>query len=191
MQTQENLTFEEKLEKTRLMIEETSLQMKETDRKMQETDRKMQETDRKIGKLGNRLGEMIEYMVMPNLLEKFPELGFVFTKAYPHAVLRDEKNNFLTEIDVTLENGEKVMIVEVKTKPSTEDISDHVERMEKIRHYADQRNDKRKYLGAVAGMIINENEKLFAFKNGFYVVEPSGETFNIIVPEGSYAPREW
>jgi hypothetical protein len=28
-------------------------------------------------------------------------------------------------------------------------------------------------------------------KNGFYVIEPSGDTFSIIEPEGKYRPREW
>jgi len=28
-------------------------------------------------------------------------------------------------------------------------------------------------------------------KNGFYVIEPSGETFSITAPEGEYSPREW
>ena len=30
------------------------------------------ETDKKIGKLGDRFGEMVEYMVMPNLVKKIP-----------------------------------------------------------------------------------------------------------------------
>jgi hypothetical protein len=34
-------------------------------------------------------------------------------------------------------------------------------------------------------------KNLFAMKNGFYVIEPSGETFTITVPEGIYSPREW
>jgi hypothetical protein len=61
--------------------------------------------------------------------------------------------------------------------------------MEKVRLHAGLRGDQRKYLGAVAGMIINDNERDFALKNGFYVIEPSGETFIITPPEGS--PREW
>jgi hypothetical protein len=28
-------------------------------------------------------------------------------------------------------------------------------------------------------------------KNGFYVIEPSGDTFTITKPEGKYHPREW
>jgi hypothetical protein len=183
--------------------EETDRQMKENaeqfDRRMKERaeefDRQMKESekrlDKQLGKLGNRFGEMVEYMVMPNLITKFHELGFVFEKAYPHATIKDKKNNISTEIDITLENGDKVMIVEVKSKPSTEDISEHIERMEKVKAHAEMHGDRRKFLGAVAGMVFNDNEKEFAMKNGFYVIEPSEETFIITVPHGIYSPREW
>jgi hypothetical protein len=179
------------VEENALRQAETDLQIKETDLQIKETGRQMKETDEKIGRLGDRFGEMIEYMVMPNLVSKFRELDFVFTKAYPHATIKDEKNRILTEIDITLENGDKAMIVEVKSKPSIKDIKDHIERMGKVRLHADLHGDTRKYLGAVAGMIINDNVRDFALKNGFYVVEPSGDTFNIIKPEGKYHPREW
>jgi hypothetical protein len=178
---------------------ETDRQMKESaerlDQQLKETDRQMKESaerlDKQLGRLGGRFGEMIEYMVMPNLLKKFHELGFVFDKAYQQATIKDQKNNIFTEIDITLENGDKVMIVEVKSKPTTEDITEHIERMQKVRAHADIHGDKRKFLGAVAGMVMNENEKRFALKNGFYVIEPSGETFTITAPEGVYSPREW
>ena len=170
---------------------ETDRQMKETAEAQKETDRQMKKTDRKIGDLGNRFGEVIEYMVMPNLVKKFQELGFVFTKAYPHATIEDEKNNIITEIDITLENGDKVMIVEVKSKPSTEHIIEHIERMQKVKAHANLHGDRRVFLGAVAGMIFNSNERNFALKHGFYVVEPSGDTFTITVPEGKNKPREW
>ena len=93
--------------------------------------------------------------------------------------------------DITLENGDKVMIVEVKSKPTTEDINEHVERMQKLRAWADFRDDKRKFLGAIAGTIISENVKTYAFKNGFFIIQPSGETFDIVPPEGGYTPKEW
>ena len=171
---------------------ETGRQIKES---QEETDRQMKKSarrlDKKLGELGDRFGEMIEHMVMPNLLKKFRELNFVFTKAYPRSSIKDEKNQILAEIDITLENGDKVMLVEVKSKPTTVDVRDHVKRMEKVRAYADFHNDKRRYLGTIAGMVMSNNVKQFAFKNGFYVAEPSGETFNILAPEGSFAPREW
>ena len=151
----------------------------------------MKETDRRLGKLGNRLGEMVEYTIMPCLIEKFRKLGFIFTEAYPHAVIDDEENDIYAEIDITLKNGDKVMIVEVKNKLTIDDINEHIERMKKVRAHADLHNDKRIYLGAIGGIVINKNEKQFALRNGFYVVEPSGETFNITVPDGIYSPQEW
>jgi hypothetical protein len=52
-------------------------------------------------------------------------------------------------------------------------------------------NDKRVYLGAMAGVVFSESEKIYALKRGFYVVEPSGDTFNITEPKGAYHPHEW
>jgi hypothetical protein len=187
-------------------LQEVAAMQKETDREMKEareenarrqaeTERQMKESaqrlDRQLGKLGNRFGEMIEYMVVPNLITKFHELGFVFEKAYRDTVIKNQTNNIYAQIDITLENGDKVMIVEVKSKPNTTDISEHIERMEKVRAHADLHNDNRKYLGAIAGMVFNDNEKIFTMKNGFYVIEPSGETFTITEPKGDYSPREW
>ena len=163
-------------------------QMEETFRRM---DERADRLDKQLGELGNRMGEMVEHLVKPNMLEKFQRLGFVFTKAYADAVIKDENNKFIAQIDITLEDGDKVMLVEVKNKPTTENIAEHVERIKKVRAYADSRNDRRKLMGAIAGVVMSENEKQFAFKNGFYVFEPSGTTFNILVPESPYSPREW
>jgi hypothetical protein len=172
-------------------LQEVSVMQKEIAEQQKETDRIVKNNAREIGKLGGRFGEMIEYMVVPNLLAKFHEIGFVFEKAYQQTSIKDKKNNIFAEIDITLENGDKVMIVEVKSKPTTEDIIDHIERMEKVRAHSDFHNDKRKYLGAIAGMVFNDNVKTFAMKNGFYIIEPSGDTFIITAPEGVYSPREW
>jgi membrane-associated HD superfamily phosphohydrolase len=51
--------------------------------------------------------------------------------------------------------------------------------------------DKRKYLGAMAGVVFSETEKIYALKKGFYVIEPSGETFKITEPKGVYRPHAW
>ena len=170
---------------------ETALQIEETGRQMEETGRQMKETDRRLGKLGNRFGEVIEHMIIPNLVAKFRELGFEFTKAGPDVEIVDRKHDIIMEIDAFLENGDKVMIVEIKTKPGTGDVDEHIERMEKLRRYADIRNDKRSYLGAIAGVVMSESVSGYALKNGFYVIEPSGDTFTIIEPKGKYHPREW
>ena len=165
-------------------------QIKATDRQLEETARQMKETDRRVGELGNRFGDMVEYMVMPNLVSKFEELGFTFTKAN-RTEIKDRKRNLFVEVDALLENGDKVMIVEIKSKPRIDDVNEHIERMEKMRVYADLHNDKRAYLGAIAGVVFSESEKNYTLKQGFYVIEPSGDTFNIIEPKGGSHPRQW
>jgi hypothetical protein len=194
---EKSLTFEEVwaivqenakgLKELRESQQETFKELKES---QQATDRQMKATDKRIGELGKRFGDMVEYMVLPNLVTKFEELHFTFTKAN-RTEIKDKEHGIFLEVDALLENGDKVMAVEVKTKPTVDDINDHIERMEKLRVYADFHNDKRIYFGAVAGVVFSESEKIYALKKGFYVIEPSGDTFTIIEPKGNYRPREW
>jgi hypothetical protein len=41
----------------------------------------MKETDRQMKETYKRFGEVVEYRILPNLVAKFDELGFTFTKA--------------------------------------------------------------------------------------------------------------
>jgi hypothetical protein len=174
-----------------LTFEKVWAAIQATNEEIKATTQQMKETDKRLGDFTNRFGEMVEYMVVPNLVARFQELGFTFTKASRDVKIADKERNIFTEIDAFLENGDKVMIVEIKTKPATDDIDYHLERMRKLRKYADLHSDDRKYLGAVAGVIISESVKVYALKNGFFVVEPSGDTFTITEPNGEYHPREW
>jgi hypothetical protein len=163
---------------------------RETDKQIEETLKRMVGTDKRLGALFNRFGEMVEYMILPNLMEKFEELGFAFTKA-SRPVIKGKEHGIFTDIDALLENGGTVMAVEIKSKPDINDINCHIERMEELRRCADARGDRRVYLGAVAGAVFNDSEKAYVLKRGFYVVEPSGESFKITAPKDPRGPREW
>jgi hypothetical protein len=179
-------------QETDRIVKENAEQLKETDRQMKETAQQMKETDRQLGKLGNRFGEMVEYMVVPNLVAKFQELDFTFTRASRDVKIADKEHQLFMEIDAFMENGDKVMIVEIKTKPDINDINDHLDRMKKLRRYADLHRDRRGYLGAMAGMVFDDSVKNYALKNGFYVLEPSGETFTVTDPKDKgYTAQEW
>jgi Holliday junction resolvase-like predicted endonuclease len=190
-----NVTFEEFLagmQEIRESYKEIAESQKETDRIVKESrqdfDRQTKEFNRRFGDFTNRFGEMVEYMVAPNLRTKFKEIGLNFMKANP-ADIADEENEIYLEIDVLLENTKKAMLVEVKSKLKTEDVKDHIKRLKKMRVYANLHEDKRVFLGAVAGVVMTPLTKKYALEQGLYVVEPSGETFNITSPEGK--PKEW
>jgi hypothetical protein len=167
---------------TAQLMKENERFIKETTESINETKRIVKDNDKRMGELSNRFGEMVEYMVAPNLRAKFEEMGLVFEKVHRNAEIKDRKNNIFAEVDITLENGVNVMIVEVKTKPSLEDITKHIQRIEKVKTHAGFHGDKRKYLGAVAGVVMTEDVKRNVLEQGFYAIEPSGETFNITPP---------
>ena len=176
-------------QETDRLIKELREDQKETDRQIKETDRQMKEYNRRFGEFTNRFGEVVEYMIAPNLCEKFREFNLIFPKANSGTRVSDHENNIHFEIDVMLENGDKAILVEVKTKLTTEHINDHIKRLKKMRTYADLHGDKRAFLGAVAGVVMPSDVKDYALGQGLFAIEPSGETFNITPPHNK--PKEW
>jgi hypothetical protein len=180
------------LMETDRIVKDIAKRQKETAPQMKETDRQIKEFNQRFGEFTNRFGEIVEYMIAPKLADKFSEIGVFFEKAHQNTKIRDKKSKTtIAEADITLENGEKVMLVEVKSKLTTEDIKEHIERMNIVRSFEDEHKDKRKLLGAVAAVVMTDNVRNFALKSGFYVIEPSGETFTITEPKGIYSLREW
>jgi hypothetical protein len=179
----------ERLDRVGKSQEETDRIVKENAKQQKETDRIVKENAVEIGKLSKRMGEVVEYMVAPNLREKFNELGYNFSQSSQRKDVIDKEHKISFEIDVYLENYSKAMLAEVKTTPTTEDVKDHIRRLEKMRKFADLHGDKRTFLGAVAGVVIKDNVRKYILKQGFFVIEPSGEGFNITSPKGK--PKEW
>jgi hypothetical protein len=166
---------------------------KETDRQMKETDRIFKEQkkdfDTRLGGYVNIFGEVTEYLMAPKLREQFRELGLDFPQASRNVKVNDLVNGLSFETDVKLENGDKAMLVEVKTKLTVERIDKHIERLEKMRMYANLHGDKRTFLGAVAGVVVTDEARNYALNQGFFVIEPLGENLNITPPNGK--PKEF
>jgi hypothetical protein len=127
-------------------------------RRLQEkTDRQIEATNKQIGKLGGiNYGEMVEALVLPNLVDKFRELGFEVGRASRGFTIEGRVNGIAVEIDFTVENADKAIMIVARSKPTTEDVNDHVKRMGKVRLHANLHGDKRVFRGAVAGMVMND-----------------------------------
>jgi len=81
------------------------------------------------------------------------------------------------------------MLVEIKTNLTISYINEHIKRLEKIRAFANLHNDKRSFLGAVAGVVVPLKIKNYALENGLYLIEPAGENLNITLPNNK--PKVW
>jgi hypothetical protein len=187
---------EESERKMQKLSEETDRKMREVAQQIRETNketaRHIKETNLQIGRLGNRFGELAEHLVAPSIIQKFNELGFHFDDISGlRRVIEDESTRQkVAEFDILLENGESIVGVEVKAKPSEGDVEDHVQRLQILRLNKDKKGDKRKIYGALAGAIMTDAVRTATLKVGLYVITQTGDTVKIDVPEG-FTPQIW
>ena len=157
---------------------------------MKKQDEKMENISNRFGGLGNRLGDIMETLMLPNLTKKFNDFGFTFNNTATNYIIKDGKKT-ITEIDVVLEDGDSVMIVEIKTKPTIADIEKHIERMDKIQTQPPGFLRDKKLYGAIACSIINDDVKEEVFNAGFFVVCQTFDNIEILPPPEKFVPKYW
>lgn len=183
------LTYEAVLE----MFRQTDQRFQETDRLMQETDRRMRETDRKISALGSRIGEIVENMIGGDIVQQFQALGYDISSYYRNRIFGNRGTNESGEIDLILEDGDIAILIEAKTSLQTADVKEHIERLEKYRRHLEKHGDKtgRRFIGAVAGAVVDPEVVKFAHKNGLYVIVQSGKAIEIIPSPNGFVAKKW
>jgi hypothetical protein len=161
----------------------------ETDRQMRE---RQAETDRQIGNLGNRIGDIVECMVGGNIVEKFQDYDYNVTEISRNIEFGIRNSDSAGQIDVLLDDGDVAILVEVKTKPTTENVHEHINRLEKYRRWKDSKGEgKKRYIGAIAGTVVDDNVMQFAQKKGMFVIVQLGNNVEIVKPPEGFKPKEW
>ena len=187
------LTYEGILE----MFREANLRMdrmaQEAERRSKELDRRMERTSQEISALGSRVGEIVENMIGGDIVEQFQALGYDVTAHSRNKIFGVKGTNDSGEIDLLLENGDIVILIEAKTKLKVDDILDHIDRLEKYRRHVNKNGDidKRKFIGAVAGASVTPDVIKFAQRQGLYVVVQAGRTVEIITPPEGFVAKKW
>ena len=187
-------TYEEILE----LFRETDRKFQETDRKFQDTDRKFQETDRKfqeterllkegaeatrleikalsknLGEIGNRLGECVEHLVMPTVVRLFQAQGLEV-----HSDIKAKREGQGIQVDVLVVNDGVLIAIECKSKMTTAQVDEHIQRMNKLKPMLPAYRHHQAF-GAVAALVMPDDVAEYAEEQGFYVLVQSGETLTI------------
>ena len=177
---------------------ETERRFQETERRFQEADRQLEETRRlikqqnqhlneQLGKLGNRLGEFVEWQVRPAVVRLFQERGIDVHEFYEGvSVQRGDEG---IEIDLLVVNTTEAVVVEVKSKLTETDVTDHLERLSKFKQLMPRYADVRA-MGAVAGMVVPNSVARYAYRQGLFVLAQSGDSVEIL-NDGNFTPRRW
>ncbi len=183
------------------ILREVSQSQKETDRKMQETERRIQETtqqmketDKKIkemtasiGRLGNKLGDFVEEMVRPAAVRLFREQGIEVHEV--HRNVEAQRGDEGIEIDLLVVNDTDIVAIECKSTLGTDDIKEHVARLDKLKRLLPTYHGKR-VMGAVTGMVIPDNVARYAYSQGLFVIAQSGDHL-LIRNQAGFSPRVW
>lgn len=184
----ETVTFDDVWKMFQEMVRENRERNAELDRKFQETDQKIKQVSQQIGQLGSRWGEFVEGMVAPACETLFAARGIPVHQVHQRVRTRLPGNRHM-EIDLLVVDGDAVILVEVKSRLKAEDVREHLERLGAFKEFFPRYAECR-VMGAVAGMVIDEDVDQYAMKQGLFVMAPSGETVTL-ANDPAFAPRAW
>ncbi len=168
-------------------FKETREQFKETDKRFKETDQRFKETGKQIGAITSKWGRFVEGLVAPAAERLFQERGIHVNRTYQR--VRAHKHGSAMDVDILAVNGDYAVLIEVKSTLGVEDIREHIERMQKFTAFFPEYADL-KVVGAVAGIVIDEDADKFAYRQGLFVIAQSGETVTILNDE-KFQPKHW
>jgi hypothetical protein len=184
---EQNQETDRRFQEAERRSQEAERRSQEAERRSQETDRRLRELDKQIGRLGNRLGDFVQEMVAPSVVQLFAERGLQV-----HQLARNvqaKRNGQAMQIDLMVLNDDAVILVEVKSALSVDDVNEHLQRLAGFKtvfpRYADAR-----VMGAVAAMVIPDNVASYAYHQGLFVLGQRGETMQIL-NDAQFQPRTW
>ena len=185
---------DEKFRETDEMFRETDEKFRETDNKFRDTDRKLDElkaiverTSRHVDDLTGKWGKFLEGMVAPACKTLFADRNIPVHKV--HQRVQAEYEGRHIEIDIMVVNEGYVVLVEVKSTLKVDDVREHLERLGQFQEFFPEYAD-RQILGAVAGIVIEEQADRFAYREGLFVIGQAGETVRIL-NDNNFQPKTW
>jgi hypothetical protein len=173
----ESITIEDiyKLfEKTNEKFEQSQ---REYDRRAAETDRRLAQMQKAVDSLTTRWGRFVEELVEPAVIKLFRSRGIDVKETYSRA--RVKRQGIAMEIDILAVDEIDVVLVECKSRLSKDDVNDFLEKLEHFKEAFPHYRNFNAY-GAVAGIEIDEGVDRYAYKQGLFVIKPSGDTVAII-----------
>ena len=179
---------ERRFQETERVLKEQSL---ETERILKEqslkTDRQITRVSQEIGNLGGKWGRFVENIVAPAC-----ETLFLNRDIPVHQVsqrVRKRLDGKTLEIDVLVTNENHVLVVEVKSSLSVDDVKELIKNITEFRQFFPEYNQKQLY-GAVAGIEIEEGADKYAYRQGLFVLAQRGENVAIL-NDTEFQPKTW
>ena len=150
---------------------------KETDRFIKESKK---ETDRRIRELdhlfGNQWGKLMESLAKGDLIKLLKARGIEVEELTQETSVKRSGENY--EFDMIAINGQEVVVVEVKTTLSIDDVTHFIVKMNDFKKVFPRYSDKKVY-GAMAYLKSNQGSSSRADGEGLFVIRATGSSASI------------
>jgi len=170
-------------EASRLMAEskaEADRLAAEREKSLAKLEKTVERTSKAVDALTTRWGRFVEELVEPAVLRLFQARGIDVKEVHPQ--VRTKRQGVAMEIDILAVDDTELVLVECKSRLSKDDVDEFVDKLNRFKisfpHYESYRT-----YGAVAGIEINEGIDRYAYRQGLFVIKPSGEGVAIINDE--------
>ena len=173
---------ERRWEKEKQRREAAALEMKEIREQMKDTDRRLKKTDELFN---TQWGKLMESLVEGDLVPLLQKRNIPVTHTLTG--LKGRHNGEHVEYDILAENGEQVVVVEVKTTLRPEDVAHFLGQLGKFTTYRPLYK-ARKIHGAVAFLKADKSVQVHAERQGLFVIRATGSSASI-VNDTEFVPR--
>jgi uncharacterized coiled-coil protein SlyX len=177
--------------KTDEQIRELKVSQAKTDEQLNRTDEQLRKTIQKLDNIGSQLGDLglVQGEVAEDLF--FRNLRGVFRKAKMDLkkVKRNLKRKGEGEFDLVAENGDKVLVVEVKNKLDKRMVDKFIE--ERLPRFKAIFPEYAKYqvVGAMGALVVKDDVGRYAEKAGLYVLTQTDEGGATLLNRKGFEPR--
>jgi hypothetical protein len=159
----------------------------EADRRLERLERIAANTSREVAGLTSRWGQFVENLVEPAVVRLFQARGIEVQETYRR--MKSQRPGAQMEIDIFAVDGDVAVAIEVKARLSQRDVSDFLAKLgrfpQSFPHYGDYT-----LYGAVAGIEIDAGVDRYAYQQGLFVIQQTGETV-AIANDANFRPTAW
>lgn len=153
----------------------------EADRRLAKLEKTVANTNRAVDSLTTRWGRFVEELVEPAVIQLFRSRGIDVKETYSRA--RVKRQGIAMEIDILVVDETEVVLVECKSRLSKDDVNEFLEKLRQFKQAFPHYKNFQAY-GAVAGIEIDQGVDRYAYKQGLFVIKPSGDTVKIMNDSG-------
>ncbi len=137
--------------------------------------------------LTTRWGQFVENLVEPAVIRLFQARGIDVQETSRR--MTSKRPGAQMEIDIFAVDGDVAVAIEVKSRLSQRDVDDFIAKLGRFRqafpHYGDYC-----IFGAVAGIEIDVGVDRYAYQQGLFVIQQSGDSVDI-ANDQSFRPTAW